>query len=54
MPYEVDIIFATFTDEKISSRRNSPKATLVRGRAGRWNKGKHAREPFGQQIISFQ
>lgn len=33
MPYEVDIIFATFTDEKISSRRNSPKATIGEGQS---------------------
>lgn len=54
MTYEVHVIFALLTNEKISLEklRDLPKVLLVRVRTG--ERRKQLKEHFGQQIISFQ
>lgn len=54
MTYEVHVIFALLTNEKISLEklRDLPKVLLVRVRTG--ERSKQLKEHFGQQIISFQ
>lgn len=54
MTYEVHVIFALLTNEKISLERlrDWPKVQLVRVRTGEGRK--QLKEHFGQQIISFQ